>query len=667
MIAYNKHKRFYAETGLFTLTGSNYEGYVEVLSGVPYTSSITLYNTRCTDVQTLCGIQLDRATTYKTDLLCSDFFFDRIITDASILPYTLDEILIAPNDFLNYNLLKLKLSKLNTNTTYTYSRCFIPTNNLPTTSNLKYAGCLNSTQTSIDILTGFQSAIHFSGTTNFKDLGDIKNFIVTNYIEDENKSVIFAYTDTKFISISCSDTGFNVIEVSPYYQTRTSENTLTFSSIGGMTKVGTYLFITDTGNDTIIKYDIAGYINGDTVLANKRNIIEIICGRGGVKDKLLFNAPKEITANNTNIIVHDSANYVFKVYDLDFNYTTTIGSVNLRTERFAAIEYNKLLDTLYVLTYTRDNKVKLYVLDRDCYDILETYTLDITLQAGEEIRNIEFSLNDSNYFYVCTLYNVYKFLVNKPAFAFGRYGNDLLKNNVVTNTTLSVSTSTITSSVENNNIWNYINIPWDQADYYWSTNTYTTFISQISSGSDISISTIYNDNFKGYRITSQSTNSDKVFMISLGRIYYFNESNSLDSVLKLDNFANFGNTFTLRGDEYIQGSTLNKEFYKIIRDILELKNNLKGRFTGFYDSMNIFRYSTYNYNIDLSEIFNTTTNEYFIHDNEKTILGVFNRVITQMYNLQLGMISLTQPDRGDGIVPVFNGGSDEPSNVLIIE
>jgi hypothetical protein len=461
-----------------------------------------------------------------------------------------------------------------------------------------------------------------------------------------------------------------------------------------MTKVGTYLFITDTGNDTVIKYDIAGYINSDTVLANKRNIIEIIGGRGGVKDKLLFNAPKEITANNTNIIVHDSANYVFKVYDLDFNYTTTIGSVNLRTERFAAIEYNKLLDTLYVLTYTRDNKVKLYVLDRDCYDILETYTLDITLQAGEEIRNIEFSLNDSNYFYVCTSYSIYKFLVNKPDFAFGRYGNDLLKNNVVTNTTTiyttttsySASSITVSSggtrlSTEDNNIWNYVNIPYEQSDFIWNTSTYTTSYTPgsstttiISSGpiintqaSDIYTSTIYNDSFKGYRITSQSTNSDKVFIISLGRIYYFNESNNLNTVLKLANFTNYGNTFTLKGNEYIQGSTLNKEFYKIIRDILELKNNLKGRFTGFYDSMNIFRYSTYNYNIDLSEIYNSTTNEYFIHDNEKNILGVFNRVITQMYNLQLDMISLTQPDRGDGIVPVFNSGSDEPSNVLIIE
>ena len=113
MISYNKYKRSYAETGLFTLTGSNYEGYVNVLSGVPYTASTTLFNTRCTGVQTLSGIQLDKETTYKTDLLCSDFFFDRTILDNTLLPNTLEEVLIEPNDFLNYNLLKTKLSKLN--------------------------------------------------------------------------------------------------------------------------------------------------------------------------------------------------------------------------------------------------------------------------------------------------------------------------------------------------------------------------------------------------------------------------------------------------------------------------------------------------------------------------------------------------------------------------
>lgn len=666
MIAYNKHKRFYAETGLFTLTGSSYEGYVEVLSGVPYTSSLDLYNTRCAGIQSLTGTQLDKETTYKTDLLCSDFFFDRVITDDNILPYSLSDVLIEPNDFLNYNLLKSKLSKLNDNTTYTYSRCFIPTNSIPTTDSLKYGGCLSSSQTTIDILTGYQSAIHFSGSTTFYDLGSIKNFVVTNYIEDENKSVIFAYTDTRFISMSCSDSAINVIEVSPYYQTRTTENTLTFSNIGGMAKVGTYLFIADTGNDTIIKYDIAGYINNDTVLANKRNIIEIIGGRGGTKDKLLFNSPKEITASNTNIIIHDSLNYVLKVYDLDFNYTTSVGSISLRTEQFAVMEYNKLLNVLYVLTYTKNNTVKLYVLDHNCSDILETYTLDISLRQYEKIKNIEFSLNDSNYFYVCTTSNIYKLLVNKPNFSIGRYSNNLLFNNVVVDTTVA-SVSTTSTTVESNNIWNYINIPFNQANYNWNTVVYDTYTSSVSSGSDIYTSTIYNDNFRGFRITPQSTNSERVFFITAGRIYFFTEYNKLNSVLKADNYTNYGNTFTLKGNEYIQGSTINKEFYKIIRDILELKNNLIGRFTGAYDSRNIFIYSNYNYNIDLSEIYNTTTDEYYIHDNEKNILGVFNRVITQMYNLQLGMINLTSPDRGDNIAPVFNSGSDEPSNVLIIE
>jgi len=101
-------------------------------------------------------------------------------------------------------------------------------------------------------------------------------------------------------------------------------------------------------------------------------------------------------------------------------------------------------------------------------------------------------------------------------------------------------------------------------------------------------------------------------------------------------------------------------------DIINLKNNIVGRFTGKYDALNIFVYDDYNYNIDLTALYNDS-NEYFIHDNEKSITGVINRVIRKIYELQQQLITLTQPDKGDEIAPVYNAGVDMPSNTLIIE
>ena len=948
MIQYSNYKKLYVESGVFTLTGSDYTGYVEVLSGVPYTSSSYLNDNKCLLNNTTTGRKpLDKTNTFKSDLICSDFFTDRDILDTNSLPFSLQEVLIEPNDFLNYELLKNKLGKLYANTTYTYSRCFVEDNNLPRSGDVKYAGCTNSYFDTLSVYTGYKDVIAFSSNDSFIELGKIKGFTVVNYLEDESKSVVFAYSDKSLISIVCEDTSTEVIEISPLYQTLSTENTLAFSNIGGITSTGNLLFISDSGNNTIIKYDISGYINGDIALGNRRNLIELLGGKGIARDNLLFNEPTLLTSNNKYVAVYDSKNYIIKIYDLDFNYVDRVGSISFRQEPLAAIEFNKELDLLYIVTYYQ-NSIKIYILN-SCFEIEETYTSTIKLRNQEKVNNIEFSLNDSNYFYVCTNFQTYKLLVNRPDLFIGRYNCNTIYTNVVesvlsgvsetfnvitlsaseiitpniiyTSDQITTSYETISSYVTNfitvtgealsgvsivkmltstkvvdtpytfttvitgisstivpvisyksvprtirtsvsstiyttltalilstinvvtfpvtakntyievvpiirttqvpqikytdipytvtsvNDLWNYINIDWDKSDFLWNTGlitnttnyrqesttiyipvtsieyvnqvrtTYTALVSSISNPSyvttyevvsstvvrdDIStvydtvetttyntvstttytntnvtlyheisttiynpttfetivtvvsstviqvpelsatriesivietgvptieyiitptttiiqtlttvehdryVSTMFNDYFKGFRLTKQSNNYDKVFFITSGRIYYFNEPNDTTSVLKLDNFTNYNSSLTLKGSEYIQTSTLNKEFFKIIQNNLTLKNNIIGRFAGDYDSLNIFTYTDHNYNIDLSELYNENTDEYYIHENEKNLLGVFNRVISKIFDIQQGIISLTQPDRGTDIAPVYNSGSDEPSNVLII-
>ena len=948
MIQYSNYKKLYVESGVFTLTGSDYTGFVEVLSGVPYTSSNNLNDNRCLlNDTTTTRSPLDRTSTFKSDLICSDFFTDRDILDANSLPFSLQEVLIEPNDFLNYELLKNKLGKLYANTTYTYSRCFVEDNNLPRSGDVKYAGCTNSYFDTLSIYTGYKDVIAFSSNDSFIELGKIKGFTVVNYLEDESKSVVFAYSDKSLISIVCEDDSTKVIEISPLYQTLSTENTLAFSNIGGITNTGNLLFISDSGNNTIIKYDISGYINGDIALGNRRNLIELLGGKGIARDNLLFNEPTLLTSNNKYVAVYDSKNYIIKIYDLDFNYVDRVGSISFRQEPLAAIEFNKTLDLLYIVTYYQ-NSIKIYILN-SCFEIEETYTSTIKLREQEKVNNIEFSLNDSNYFYICTNFQTYKLLVNRPNIFIGRYNSNAIYTNVVESvlsgvaetfnvTTLSASILTtpnviytsdqITTSYETissiytrfvtvtgealsgttiikiltstridqtpytlttvitgisatkvpvitynnvprtirtavsstisttltslilstinivtvpvtatntyievvsvikttqtpqiiytdipytvtsvNDLWNYINIDWDKSDFLWNTGlitnttsfrresttiyipvtsieyvdqvrtTYTALVSSTSNPSYVTtyevvsstivrdeistvydvvetttyntistttftnifttlyheistliydpitlsttvtvisstvvevpeltaaiiestvietgvptieytytptttiiqtlttvehdryVSTMFNDYFKGFRLTKQSNNYDKVFFITSGRIYYFNEPNDTTSVLKLDNFTNYNSNLTFKGSEYIQTSTLNKEFFKIIQNNLTLKNNIIGRFAGDYDSLNIFTYTDHNYNIDLSELYNENTDEYYIHENEKNLLGVFNRVISKIFDIQQGIISLTQPDRGTGIAPVYNSGSDEPSNVLIL-
>jgi hypothetical protein len=297
------------------------------------------------------------------------------------------------------------------------------------------------------------------------------------------------------------------------------------------------------------------------------------------------------------------------------------------------------------------------------------------------VNSISFSFNNSNFFYISTNYTIYKLLVNKPGIKKGVYQTNKLLANIktpasqVTATYVTPDGQTVVIQ-DANSLWNYVDTQYDAATYNWETSTQSlTSITGQPSSSQISISilparfttSVYSDEIAGYRLTPQSSDFDKVFFITNSRIYYFKEPNTYKSVLKLDNFDSYGSNFTLNSNEYIQGSSLNKEFYKLIYDTINLKNNIVGRFTGAYNSLDIFVFSDYNYNIDLSQLLNDPIEEYYIHDNEKNILGVFNRVIRKIYELQLKMIELTVTDKGDDIAPVYNTSTGQSSNTLIIE
>lgn len=678
MIKYSDYKRFFAKSGLFTLTGSDYTGYVEVLSGIPYVDNLIQIPNKCQTSSLQNRVQLDRLRTYETDLRCSEFFFDRAINDIITLPYSLNEMLIEANDFLNYSLLEDKLSKIKTNTIYTYSRCFIAGAVLPSSHDVVYAGVLDSTQTALSVLSGSNyNTLRFGDTYNFAYLDGIKGFAPINYQYNDNFSVVFAFTNTNLISLSCSDSSIGIIEVSPFYQTQTIENTLSFFSIGGIATVNNYLFVVDTGNNSVLKYDISGYINGDSVLSNKRNLLEIIGGRGHAVDGLLFNEPKEIAAGNNFIAINDSKNYVVKIYDLDFNFITKISGINFKTEALAAIEYNKKTNLLYIATYFNQT-INLYVIN-ECFSIEEVYTLPITISSSEIVTGMSFSYNNSNYFYVSTNYTVYKLLVNKPGIKRGTYNTNKLYANIQTPASQVTATLNLPddggSVVYNsaNSLWNYVDTIFDQANYNWETdaqgltsvviasnNTSQSTISQITSAN-----AVFGELITGYRVTPQSSNNDKVFLFTTSRIYFFKEPTVYKSVLKLDNFNNYGNTFTLNRNEYIQGSSLNKEFYKLVYDNINLKNNLVGRFTGAYNALGVFVFTDYNYNIDFSRLLSTQIDEYYVHDNEKNILGVFNRALSKIYELQLKIIELTATDKGSGVTPTFN--TTGTSNTLVIE
>lgn len=413
---YSSYKKYYTPGGEFTLSGADYSGYVEIFNGLPCE-----FRTRRV---------LAPSQTFATDILTSKYFYDRLVNDEISLPYSLTDITIAPNDYLNYNLIKDRLDKLRENNAYTFSRLFIANNNIPTTDNVTFAAIKNDDDTSFTLLTAFEGNIAFENTSFFSELGNIKSFVGKKNTDLFNNFAFFCITDTKFITLTSNELETSVIEISNKYET--VENELEFKDLHGITVNDRFLYISDTGNNVVIKYEIAGYFNNDYALSNKRNFIEVIGGEGSVVDPSRFNGPTEITCNNKYVVVYDSGNYIIKVFDANFNYIRQLRGMPLRKEPLAALEFNPNNNTLYALTYYETNKLKLYVYSSD-FVLLEQYILNITLEPTDRVRNITFSQNDSNFWYICTSGYVYKRLINRPDGSLGRFqSQNLFSNNINT-------------------------------------------------------------------------------------------------------------------------------------------------------------------------------------------------------------------------------------------
>lgn len=610
--------------------GNNFTGLVEINDGV----ARTFYTRQLLEPKRL----------FSTDTALSIYTYDRLVGDDVTLPYNLDQLLFESNDYLTYNLIKDRFTKLHINNTYVYSRMSIPNNNLPASDNVRYLGIspdtvntvsYRSSATNLSLYDKVQQTIRLDKTDNFEELGNIKKFVSTKYAENIDTYVIFGISDTKFIALSTDLATTSFIEVTDKYET--IENQLPFEKLDSICLNDTNIFITDSLGNSILKYEVEGFFSNDKAFQNRRNFIEILGGSGNSTDPSRFNEPTKICCTNKHIAVYDSGNYTCKVFDTQFNFIKRLSGPPFRREPLAAIEFDTLENRLYILTYYLDTRMKLYIYDTD-FNLKEQHILDETLNHASDERevviNLAFAKANNNYWYICTNFNVFQKLKNRPSKILGRYQSDRLK---------FISGALNPEVVY---IWNLTDIDFDKLDVWW--NFYDTTTSQGNS-------LISNNRFKGIAMINNFDDKDDVILLTDSRIYSFKEPYLFKKVTKKDTYPNYGAAkLTINRDEYIQTATINKEIYKVLNDIYTLKNNLVGRFTGNYDSGGVFTLQDYNYNVDTSQFNDSDISEYYIHDNEKAILGVINRSIKSIHKLQLQLIELSDVDYGDKLIPIYN-------------
>ena len=664
---YYSYKKIYTSGDMFTLTGSDFNGFVEKVNGV------------ATEVST--GKTLTPKSTYRTDQFYTDYFRDRVVGDFNLaLPNNLDKCLFALNDNFNYDLFKFKLEKLRENNTYVYSKLFIPSNKLPAATSLRYATVTSVSATEFEIGISDSATPTFSANSRFENnnyLSAFGNIVAataqTNIAPVSGEFSLFAITKTNLLCLTGDNGGLKVVEDTTGYESQ--NNDLSFKELGGITSTKDFLYISDTGNNVILKYDIAGYSNNDSSLRFRRNYIELVGGFGGATRQTKFNRPTFLASAGTQLAVFDSGNKNIKIFDVNLNFITRISSVELGKETFGAMGFDPDFKSLYVITY-RDittNKISvrtpfLYRFSGANYRFSEKFTLNDKLGLNEKINSLTFSGTDSNYWYFGTDKTVYKKFKTRPVEIIGKFRTQRLYLLNFTETTEEIALEVVIKNkkVEVNTInnrWNFININYSNADFIWNIGVEVE-VENVNQATDVAPSNIpttaavdglLDDKITSFSIFPGVGSADRVIMLTTGRLFFFNEptQDAYQRVIKDVNYNNYGSAaFSLNSDSFIQKSVVNTELFKVVNDTIAIKNNIIGRFAGKFVN-DVLELDDYSYEIDFKQLLTKEIENLYVHGNEENLAGTLNRCFELVFNLQQKVMNIVQVNTEANLQPSY--------------
>jgi|LakMenEpi08Oct12_1017439.scaffolds.fasta_scaffold00444_2 hypothetical protein len=246
--------------------------------------------------------------------------FDRYLGTPLELPYSnFDEIKIKQNDTVtNFNINNI-ISKLYDNYLYLYKMSHIASNLMPLTS-IATAGVFNNIFSYYRNLSTSQFTSLTSG--NITNL-DNCNALSVQYNADLDQYAIFASSGPSLVVFN-SDTTFTSIVTALSTNTIFDGSTIKWGKIQDFAfGDNTSLYVLDLSANSVIKYNAAGFVTDDNILGNTLTYETRIGGYGGFDDTTKFNSPESITYYNSELYVLDSGNSCIKKYDKNLNWLTT--------------------------------------------------------------------------------------------------------------------------------------------------------------------------------------------------------------------------------------------------------------------------------------------------------------------------------------------------------
>ena len=453
-----------------------------------------------------------------------------------------------------------------------------------------------------------------------------------------------------------------------------NKNSLNFLSLSDVRVHGNYMYLVDSKLNMAIRYNIEFIRTQQGVIAwDKRSIrmMDILQGDGSADSPIYFNKPSSICADDDYIYVVDRGNSCIKKYSSTFDYLLTLRNGTYASQDIQTISINPYSFTmqdgtvvppnsLWVFSTTGSNLFVTVVTDnRVVYShrIENISLLKDKYMWDEEFKSVKFSFCNSNYYYICTTKRVYKLHLSKPDYPFASLS--YFKQRAVLSTM----------------VWSRVPYPWhilpcgeDESgiDVTWSyrpsqtsaeildnrgfticgCDSYTVIDNegnreQFNGDITLHIGTMYNQNkIDTFCKRNNCTFNDipqyeKAKMIKCSGFFIYNETTSWLSSLTRQNFRvyNSDDIEDIKSSEYINDLTFNKMVYKVIYNLVNLKNHIIGKFWGAYNLDNIMVYDQLEYDDFFQQLRISNNDDLFVHPNEPMSIMV-NRIFEKIYNVQ---------------------------------
>lgn len=451
-------------------------------------------------------------------------------------------------------------------------------------------------------------------------------------------------------------------------------SSLKFLDLSDMRVKGHHLYCVDKTLNMLVRYDIGGIANEDGYVTwDKKSLrlLDILQGDGKVNSQIYFNAPVSVDADDDFVYVADSKNKCIKKYSSSLDYVATIKNGSYAQHDIQRVQVNPYGFDLYDGTHIAPNSLWIFSVNAKNLHLsivsngrlvysrpFSAITINEDRYSWDEkFKTVKFSFSNSNYFYVVTTKRVYKVHMSKPHYPFASLS--YFKQRV------------LLSSM----IWGQIPYKWhalpagendDTIDVTWNYHAPSTSAEILDNkafcliGCDSTepcdekgtqkqfdgdiifhVGTLYNQSkvdtyCKRHNCKFSDIPKDELKdMIKCSGVFLYNETTSyLTSTSKL-NFACFTSDEIneMDSEEYVNPITFNKMMYKVIFNLINIKNVLLGKYWGYYnlDGLMVFdqmEYDDYFQNMRIEK-----SDDFFIHDNEPTSI-VINRIFEKVYDLQ---------------------------------